>query len=202
MDTKIHSSIWANPAFIEMSDSEKLSLFWVLTNVNTCGYVALSQKRLARDIDVDVETVHGAVNSFFSDECICGDSGIWLSQYTGKQMGKGEKLRRNKMLKTVLKHLEDAPENIQEAMRKEYPEAFKSADLGVQNGDAMGDSKGEREGGREGVSEEEVIRRNEKDTEMVKEMEITKEMELEAAKANSTPPSASCYYDDDDPSFG
>lgn len=206
MDTKIHNRIWANPDFIELNDSEKLCLFWALTNMNSCGYVSVSGKKLARDIEAAPESLKGALKIMFKDGADVSEGGVWLKGYIGEQLGSGEKLVRSKIFSTVKRHAEEqCPEEVRELIYEAYPEVRDREPLYPQKGAYKGAPKGEgervgvggRERGREGKSKGgrdglgigggDGIRSN--------EAEEAKAIELEVAEANQQSPSASHYLD-------
>ena len=123
MDTKIHTRIWADLEFIELNDSEKLCYFWAVTNMNSCGYVAISQRKLARDIEVEVETLKSALGRMFKENAIVSEDGVWLKNYIGEQLGSGDSLVKNRIFSTVKKHAEDlCPDDVRESIYEAYPE--------------------------------------------------------------------------------
>lgn len=209
MDTKIHNRIWADPDFIELTDSEKLCYFWAITNTNTCGYVAVSERKLARDIDADYKDLIAAMKKVYKDDAVIIDDGIWFRRYIREQLGSDvEKFVSNSIFKTVKKQaFEICPEEVRDLIYEVYPEVRdrepvkrkKGASTGGARGDSTGEGEGEREGAGESKGEGECIRRMEKET--AKATETAQEMELEVAQANQQSPSASCYLNDDVP-FG
>ena len=185
MDTKINSRIWADLEFIELNDSEKLCVFWVLTNVNSCGYVAVSDRRLTRDIEANVETLKKAVKMFKGEVEVFGD-GVWLRRYIGEQMGIGAKLVKNKMSGTVIKHIEDqCPAEVRRRIYQSYPELEELRPKGDSKGEGEGDGKGDSKGDSKGAG---VLGRSE-------EMERDIDTEMEVRFAHVIQPTASHYLD-------
>ncbi len=60
-----------------------------MTNINSCGYVATSKRKLARDIEVDVETLKSALEKMFKENVLISEDGVWLKNYIGEQLGSG-----------------------------------------------------------------------------------------------------------------
>jgi hypothetical protein len=214
MDTKIHTRIWADPAFIELNDSEKLCYFWAVTNMNSCGYVAISQRRLARDIEVEVETLKSALGRMFKENAIVSEDGVWLKNYIGEQLGSGDSLVKNRIFPTVKKHAEDlCPDDVRESIYEAYPEVRDCEPRKYKEGASKGDTKGEGEGAGVGVGvskgeskrggvikgEGVGLRSNKKERVKSEFKEAVAEvaMKMEKVGAYNDKPSASCYTEYD-----
>ena len=212
MDTKIHTRIWADLEFIELNDSEKLCYFWAVTNMNSCGYVAISQRKLARDIEVEVETLKSALGRMFKENAIVTEDGVWLKNYIGEQLGSGDSLVKNKIFPTVKKHAEDlCPDDVRESIYEAYPEVRDCEPRKHKEGASKGVTKGEGEGTGEGVSKGESKRggvikgegvglrssNKERGKSGFKEAVAEIAMEMEKVGAYSKSPSASCYTEYD-----
>tara|TARA_R110000787_G_scaffold275744_1_gene384481 strand:- start:6281 stop:6934 length:654 start_codon:yes stop_codon:yes gene_type:complete len=216
MDTKIHTRIWADLEFIELNDSEKLCYFWAVTNMNSCGYVAISQRKLARDIEVEVETLKSALGRMFKENAIVTEDGVWLKNYIGEQLGSGDSLVKNRIFSTVKKHAEDlCPDDVRESIYEAYPEVRDCEPRKVKEGASKGVTKGEGEGVGAGVGLEEIegaIKRNggsiregiglrssneERGKSEFKEAVAEIAMEMEKVGAYKNTPSASCYTEYD-----
>lgn len=212
MDTKIHTRIWADLEFIELSDSEKLCYFWAMTNMNSCGYVAISQRKLARDIEVEVETLKSALGRMFKENVLISEDGVWLRNYISEQLGSGDRLVKNRIFSTVKKHAEDlCPDDVRESIYEAYPEVRDCEPRKYKEGASKGVTKEEGEGSRAGLEEiKGAINRNGGsiregldswrnkevgDKREYKETEMAMQMEKE--KAYSKSPSASCYTEYD-----
>ena len=100
----------------------KLAVFWLITNANYAGYVEVTEKRLKRDLEVDINILDEACGQM-GDNFVRTDRGIWLRNYIRRQVGDGVSLQRNNIAKTVLKHLEqDSPEELKSMVYEEYPQ--------------------------------------------------------------------------------
>ena len=214
MDTKIHTRIWADLEFIELNDSEKLCYFWAVTNMNSCGYVAISQRKLARDIEVEVETLKSALGRMFKENAIVTEDGVWLKNYIGEQLGSGDSLVKNRIFSTVKKHAEDlCPDDVRESIYEAYPEVRDCEPRKYKEGASKGVTKGEGEGTGVGLGEiEGAIKRNggsiregiglrssneERGKSEFKEAVAEIAMEMEKVGAYKNTPSASCYTEYD-----
>jgi hypothetical protein len=212
MDTKIHTRIWADLEFIELNDSEKLCYFWAVTNMNSCGYVAISQRKLARDIEVEVETLKSALGRMFKENAIVSEDGVWLKNYIGEQLGSGDSLVKNKIFPTVKKHAEDlCPDDVRESIYEVYPEVRDCEPKKYKEGASKGDTKGEGEREGVGVSKGESKRggvikgegvglrssNKERGKSEFKEAVAEIAMEMKKVGAYNKSPSASCYTEYD-----
>ena len=122
MHPKITNKIWADSNFIELEDKGKLAVFWLITNANYAGYVEVTEKRLKRDLEIDINILNEACGQM-GDNFVRTDRGIWLRNYIRRQVGDGVSLQRNNIAKTVLKHLEqDTPEELKSMVYEEYPQ--------------------------------------------------------------------------------
>jgi len=147
MDTKIHTRIWADLEFIELNDSEKLCYFWAVTNMNSCGYVSTSKRKLARDIEVDVETLKSSLKQMFKENAIVSEDGVWLKNYIGDQLGVREKLVNNCIFSTVKMHAENqCPDDVRESIYEAYPEVRDCEPRKYKEGASKGVTKEEGEG--------------------------------------------------------
>ena len=204
MDTKIHTRIWADPAFIELTDSEKLGVFWALTNTNSCGYVSTSPKKISRDIETSPEELSKAMKQFGKNIHVL-EHGLWFERYMREQLGKtGDKLKSSKMFSTVIKHYnEQCPSDVRELIDEKYPEVKKGASKGVTKGEGVGVGLEEIEGAikRNGGSIREGIglrsSNKERDKSEFKEAVTEIAMEMEKVGAYKNTPSASCYTEYD-----
>lgn len=214
MDTKINTRVWADPDFIELNDSEKLCYFWTLTNMNSCGYVATSKRKLARDIEVDVDTLKSALKQMFKENVLISEGGVWLKNYIGDQLGVREKLVNNCIFSTVKMHAENqCPDDIRDSIYEAYPEVRDCEPKKYKEGASKGVTKREGEGTGVGLGEiEGAIKRNggsireglglrssnkERGKSEFKEAVAEIAMEMEKVGAYKNTPSASCYTEYD-----
>lgn len=121
MTTKITSGIWDDPDFVELTDSEKLTVFWILTKCNLLGWVEATPRKLARDMEAPYEHLEGACSKL-SRSFVLTPRGVWCRNYIRKQFGHGQSLVRSHMSKSLRKQIADAPEEIQSLIIAEYPE--------------------------------------------------------------------------------
>jgi len=202
MDTKIHTHIWADPAFIELTDSEKLGVFWALTNTNSCGYVSTSPKKISRDIETSPEELSKAMKQFGKNIHVL-EHGLWFERYMREQLGKtGDKLKSSKMFSTVIKHYnEQCPSDVRELIDEKYPEVKKGASKGVTKGEGEGTGEGKGESKRGGVIKGEGVglrsSNKERGKSELKEAVAEIAMEMEKVGAYNKSPSASCYTEYD-----
>lgn len=211
MDTKIHNRIWSDPDFIELNDSEKLCYLWAITNTNTCGYLQVSEKKLARDIDADYRDLETALQKVFKEDAVFSDNGVWFRCYIREQLGSDvEKFVSNTIFTTVKKHAVTlCPDDVRELIYTEYPEIrdrepvrrrkgaskghTKGEGEGKGDGDGYGEVKGEVDGGgeikgeRSGAGDD--ISNKEQGQEMLNEMIGT----VAKANENRGAPTATCY---------
>ena len=121
MTTKITSAIWDDPDFMELSDAEKLCIFWVLTKSNLLGWIEATPRKLARDMEAPFKHLEGACEKL-PRSFVLTPRGVWCRNYIRKQFGHGQSLARSHMSKSLRKQLADAPEEIQTIILQEYPE--------------------------------------------------------------------------------
>lgn len=155
MTTKITSGIWDDPDFMELSDAEKLCIFWVLTKSNLLGWVEATPRKLARDMEAPFEHLAEACKKL-SRSFVVTPRGVWCRNYIRKQFGHGQSLARSHMSKSLRKQIADAPEEIQGLILDEYPEIQSSSPLSPKElGSSLeatieGEGEGEGEIEREG----------------------------------------------------
>ena len=121
MTTKITSAIWDDPDFMELSDAEKLCIFWVLTKSNLLGWIEATPRKLARDMEAPFKHLEGACEKL-PRSFVLTARGVWCRNYIRKQFGHGQSLARSHMSKSLRKQIADAPEEIQTLILQEYPE--------------------------------------------------------------------------------
>ena len=121
MTTKITSGIWDDPDFVELTDSEKLTVFWILTKCNLLGWVEATPRKLARDMEAPFKHLEGACEKL-PRSFVLTPRGVWCRNYIRKQFGHGQSLARSHMSKSLRKQIADAPEEIQTLILQEYPE--------------------------------------------------------------------------------
>ena len=121
MTTKITSAIWDDPDFMELSDAEKLCIFWVLTKSNLLGWIEATPRKLARDMEAPFKHLEGACEKL-PRSFVMTARGVWCRNYIRKQFGHGQSLARSHMSKSLRKQIADAPEEIQTLILQEYPE--------------------------------------------------------------------------------
>lgn len=150
MDPKISADIWDDPDFMELQDSEKLAVFWIVTKVNLLGYVEATPRKFARDLEAPFESIEGACKGL-PRGFVRTERGIWCRNYIRRQFGCGQSLARSHMAKSIRKQINDAPEEVQRLVQEEYPEIFSSS---PQSPKGLGSSlEATREGEREGEGE-------------------------------------------------
>jgi hypothetical protein len=121
MNAKIDSEIWDDPDFMELHDSEKLAVFWILTKVNLLGYVEITPRKFSRDIEAPFEIVEGACKGL-PRGFVRTERGVWCRNYIRKQFGYGHALERSHMAKSIRKQLENVPDQVRILVLEEYPE--------------------------------------------------------------------------------
>jgi hypothetical protein len=121
MNAKIESEIWDDPDFMELHDSEKLAVFWVLTKVNLLGYVEITPRKFSRDIEAPFDVIEGACKGL-PRGFVRTERGVWCRNYIRKQFGFGQSLVRSHMAKSIRKQMENVPEEVCLLILKEYPE--------------------------------------------------------------------------------
>jgi hypothetical protein len=176
--------------------------------MNSCGYVATSRRKLARDIEVDVETLKSALGRMFKENVLISEDGVWLRNYISEQLGSGDRLVKNRIFSTVKKHAEDlCPDDVRESIYEAYPEVRdceprkhkEGASKGVTKGEGEGVSKGESKRG--GVIKGEGVglrsSNKERGKSGFKEAVAEIAMEMEKVGPYSKSPSASCYTEYD-----
>ena len=152
MDSKISDDIWDDPEFVELNDSEKLAVFWILTKVNLLGYVETTPRKLARDIEAPFETIEGACRGL-ARSFVRTEKGVWCRNYIRKQFGCGQSLVRSMMSKSIRKQVAAAPPEIRLLIEQEYPEIFKATKELGSSLVATREGEGVREGEQGGVGE-------------------------------------------------
>ena len=91
--------------------------------MNSCGYVATSKHKLARDIEAVVETLKSALEKMFKENVRISEDGVWLKNYIGEQLRVREKLVNNRIFSTVKMHAETlCPDDVRESIYETYPE--------------------------------------------------------------------------------
>jgi len=125
MTTKITDEIWDDPDFMELQDSEKLAVFWILTKVNLLGYVESTPRKFARDLEAPFESLEGACKGL-ARSFVKTERGVWCRNYIRKQFGCGQSLARSHMAKSIRKQIAAAPEEVRQLIEAEYPEIFSS----------------------------------------------------------------------------
>ena len=121
MNAKIESEIWDDPDFMELQDTEKLAVFWVLTKVNLLGYVEITPRKFSRDIEAPFHVIEAACKGL-PRGFVRTDRGVWCRNYIRKQFGFGQSLVRSHMAKSIRKQMENVPEEVCLLILKEYPE--------------------------------------------------------------------------------
>ena len=102
MTTKITSAIWDDPDFMELSDAEKLCIFWVLTKSNLLGWIEATPRKLARDMEAPFKHLEGACEKL-PRSFVLTARGVWCRNYIRKQFGHGQSLMRSHMSKSLRK---------------------------------------------------------------------------------------------------
>jgi hypothetical protein len=153
MDPKISADIWDDPDFMELQDSEKLAVFWIVTKVNLIGYVEATSRKFARDLEAPFESLEGACKGL-PRGFVRTERGIWCRNYIRRQFGHGQSLARSHMAKSIRKHLADVPEDVRRLVQEEYPEIFSSSPESPKGLGSSLEATREREREREGEIEE------------------------------------------------
>ncbi len=124
MDTKIAASVWSDAGFLELRASGKLAFFWLLSNerINTCGYGEVSSLKVFRfQTDLADEALDEVFEGLPKGFVRVG-KGYWSRNYIGWQLGRGKKLAKNNMARTICKHVERGPVELRALVLAEYPE--------------------------------------------------------------------------------
>lgn len=156
MTTKITSAIWDDPDFMELSDAEKLCIFWVLTKSNLLGWIEATPRKLARDMEAPFKHLEGACEKL-PRSFVLTNRGVWCRNYIRKQFGHGQSLARSHMSKSLRKQIADAPEEIQTLILQEYPEIESSLPSSPKELGSSLEATREREGEIEGEIEGETL---------------------------------------------
>ena len=156
MTTKITSAIWDDPDFMELSDAEKLCIFWVLTKSNLLGWIEATPRKLARDMEAPFKHLEGACEKL-PRSFVLTARGVWCRNYIRKQFGYGQSLARSHMSKSLRKQIADAPEEIQTLILQEYPEIECSLPSSPKELGSSLEATREREGEIEGEIEGETL---------------------------------------------
>ena len=123
MKALIGSDIWSDPDFENLSANAKLIVFWLFTNPSrdNAGVVRVSPKRVSFECSVPSpeEILDEAVQS--GSFVVHGDR-IWIKNWISKQIGAGDSLVRNNIMKSVQKCIASHPKELRQEIYKTYPE--------------------------------------------------------------------------------
>ena len=132
MKALIDSNIWSDPDFEKLSANAKLIVFWLLTSPSrdNAGVVRVSEKRVAFECSVESpeEILKEAMGS--GSFVVQGDR-VWIRKWIAKQIGAGDSLVRNNMMKSVQKCIASHPKELRQEIYKTYPELIPTPSEGV-----------------------------------------------------------------------
>ena len=153
MKALISSDIWSDPDFENLSANAKLIVFWLFTSSSrdNAGVVRMSDKRIAFECSVEDpgEVIAEAITS--GSFVVQGDR-IWIKNWISKQIGGGDALIRNNMMKSVQKCLVSYPAKLKRQIYKRYPELLASPLEG--GGEPPRKGQGKDRIGREGIGKD------------------------------------------------
>ena len=150
MKAFIDDSFWSDPSIEELPSGEKLAILWLLTNSkrDICGFTEISHRRFTFDTGLEVSILHRAIQALSKGFIVPAKGFIWSKNFVAHQLGRGLKLQRNNITKSLVKHLESLPSEFQSLFLKEYPE-LKALAKGLPS-PCQGEGKGK---GKVGVRE-------------------------------------------------
>ena len=124
MKAFIDESFWSDPLVEELAAGEKLAILWLLTNSkrDLCGFTEISHKRFKFDTGLEVTVLQRALQGLGKGFVVPSKGFIWSKNFIAHQLGRGVKLQRNNITKSVVKHLVTLPIEFQELLLSEYPE--------------------------------------------------------------------------------
>lgn len=124
MKAFIDDSFWSDPDIEELTAGEKLAILWLFTNSkrDLCGFTEISHKRFSFDTGLEVKILQRALQGLSKGFVVPSKGFIWSKNFVAHQLGRGLKLQRNNITKSLLKHLETLPSEFQSLFFKEYPE--------------------------------------------------------------------------------
>lgn len=150
MKALIGSDIWSDPDFESLSAPAKLIVFWLLTSParDNAGVVRVSHKRVAFDCSIPApdKIIEEAVKS--GSFVVDGDR-IWIKNWIAKQIGNGNSLVRNNIMKNVQKLINSYPASLRNVIYTHYPELMPTPLQGGIEPPPEGQGKGRE--GMEGV---------------------------------------------------
>jgi hypothetical protein len=120
----IDEAFWSDPGVEELGPEEKLSILWLITNSkrDLCGFTEISHRRFCFDTGLKVEALQRALQGLGKGFVVPMKGFIWSRNFVAHQLGRGLKLQRNNITKSVVKHLVSLPPEFQELFLEEYPE--------------------------------------------------------------------------------
>jgi len=123
MKALIGSDIWSDPDFESLSAEAKLIVFWLLTSPSrdNAGVVRVSERRVAFECSIPnpKDILEEAVRS--GSFVVKGDR-IWIKNWITKQIGAGDSLVRNNIMKSVQKCIKTHPIELRAQIYETYPE--------------------------------------------------------------------------------
>lgn len=123
MDTKISSDFWAKPEMEAVGPDIRYAALWLLTNdrLSLCGHAIVSARRFAFETGLAEDVLAKAIAAL-PDTFTAVPGGYWARGYIRRQFGHGPALVASHMSKAVANAMRDAPPEVVELVRGEYPE--------------------------------------------------------------------------------
>ena len=150
MKALIDGNIWSDPDFENLSANAKLIVFWLLTSPSrdNAGVVRVSHKRVAFECSVESpeEILDEAMGS--GSFVVHGDR-VWIRKWIAKQIGAGDSLVRNNMMKRVQKCIASHPKEVRQEIYKTYPELIPTPSEGGDQPPSKGQGKERKGKGKE-----------------------------------------------------
>lgn len=124
MKTFISERFWSDPLVEELGPDEKLAILWLLTNSNCdlCGFTQITHRRFTFETGLNPKALQRAMEGLGKGFVSPSKGFIWSRNFIAHQFGRGPKLQRNNITRSVLKHLESLPDFAQALVFEEYPE--------------------------------------------------------------------------------
>lgn len=144
MKTLIEPDFWSDPNIEEIEAEEKLALLWLMTNSrrDLCGFVEISKRRFEFETALSFESLSRACEGVGKGFEEIKEGLYWVRNWVGKQIGRGEALKRNNVGKSMVRQLSKLPEALQETFLEEYPECIEMLEELHQKQSSKGNESG------------------------------------------------------------
>ena len=120
----IEPKFWSDPDLENLGGDEKLALLWLITNSQTdlCGFCEVGKRRFEFETGKPLEALQRACDGGGKGFEKVDKNTYWIRNYVAYQMGRGDRLIRNNMGRSVVKHLSALSEEKRDLFLSEYPE--------------------------------------------------------------------------------